>query len=194
MARAAATGIGQVTLGEVDGKEHVGVLRKPSDHPSGTVNDLRYALKADTVPEEQPLRISHGQTISLRDVEEALGETREQRELRIRNLFDRFDTSRLGYVDYNQIKNGFKSLSIPSENKYANDLLSVCDSNRDGKVDYGEFKNYMDSKEMELYQMFQELDVKHNGVLAREELQAALGGAGKVTLNSLTCMTDSVFL
>ncbi|CAM6089014.1 unnamed protein product [Calypogeia fissa] len=190
MTSAAATGIGQVNLGEVelvDGKEHRGggVRTPTSDHTSSgpvivptaaAFSDSLQALKASTTTEITRTNGDH--TISLRDVELALQETREQREQRIRHLFDLFDNCNTGYVDHDQIKRGFKSLHIPSDNKYANDLLSVCDSNRDGKVDFDEFKRYMDMKELELYQMFQELDVKHNGELHLEELRAALAEAG----------------
>lgn len=206
MTSTAATGIGQVSLGEVDlvnNKEHVGGLRTPGEHGSSTVtvptaaalSDSPQALIAGTGSDTT--RSDGDHTVSLRDVMQALQETREQREQRIRNLFDLFDTCKSGYVDSSQIKKGFKALSIPSENKYATDLLLVCDSNRDGKVDFDEFKKYMDLKELELYLMFQAIDVKHNGVLHREELQAALGAAGEFSFHhhhDLVCQNSSAWI
>ncbi|CAN1133358.1 Calcium-dependent mitochondrial ATP-magnesium/phosphate carrier protein 2 [Linum perenne] len=67
---------------------------------------------------------------------------------------------------------------IPAEYKYAKDLLKVCDANRDGRVDYQEFKRYMDDKELELYRIFQAIDVEHNGCILPEELWDALVKAG----------------
>ncbi|KAM1163495.1 hypothetical protein FF1_023178 [Malus domestica] len=108
----------------------------------------------------------------------ALGETKEQRELRIRTLFNFFDTANVGYLDYAHIEAGLSALDIPSQYKYANDLLNVCDANQDGRVDYQDFKRYMDDKELELYRIFQAIDVEHNGCILPEELWDALVRAG----------------
>ncbi|KAF5808523.1 putative calcium binding protein [Helianthus annuus] len=108
----------------------------------------------------------------------ALGETKEERETRIRSLFSFFDTSNAGYLDSNQIEVGLSALQIPSDYKYAKELLRVCDANRDGRVDYQEFRRYMDDKELELYRIFQAIDVEHNGCILPEELYDALVKAG----------------
>ncbi|XP_039052045.1 calcium-dependent mitochondrial ATP-magnesium/phosphate carrier protein 3-like isoform X2 [Hibiscus syriacus] len=108
----------------------------------------------------------------------ALRETKEERDLRIRSLFSFFDTANVGFLYYSQIEQGLSALQIPAEYKYANDLLKVCDANRDGRVDYQEFKRYMDDKELELYRIFQAIDVEHNGCILPEELWDALVKAG----------------
>lgn len=108
----------------------------------------------------------------------ALGETKEQRELRIVSLFNLFDTANAGYLDYARIEAGLAALHIPSEYKFAKDLLHVCDANRDGRVDYQDFKRYMDDKELQLYAIFQAIDVKHNGCILPEQLWEALVRAG----------------
>lgn len=108
----------------------------------------------------------------------ALRETKEERETRIRSLFNFFDVANVGYLDYTQIEAGLSGLQIPAEYKYAKDLLKVCDANRDGRVDYQEFRRYMDDKELELYHIFQAIDVEHNGCILPEELWDALVRAG----------------
>lgn len=108
----------------------------------------------------------------------ALRETKEERDLRIRSLFGFFDAANLGYLDYAQIEAGLSALQIPGEYKYARDLFRVCDANRDGRVDYNEFRRYMDAKELELYRIFQAIDVEHNGCILPEELWDALVTAG----------------
>ncbi|KAL2643146.1 hypothetical protein R1flu_010733 [Riccia fluitans] len=129
----------------------------------------------------------------LRDVEQALQETREQRELRIRQLFERFDTAKTGYLDHGVIEDGFQSFGIRAHHKHAADLLRVCDSNRDGKVDFGEFRKYMDDKELELYQMFRDIDANFNGVLQHEELRDALNRVGiKVSDEELQSFVDHI--
>ncbi|KAL8232317.1 hypothetical protein R6Q57_002095 [Mikania cordata] len=116
--------------------------------------------------------------VSMDHVLAALGETKEERELRIRSLFSFFDTSNAGYLDSVQIEVGLSALQIPSDYKYAKELLRVCDANRDGRVDYQEFRRYMDDKELELYRIFQAIDVEHNGCILPEELYDALFKAG----------------
>lgn len=108
----------------------------------------------------------------------ALHETKEKREIRIRSLFNFFDGANAGYLDYSLIEAGLGALQIPAEYKYARDLLNVCDANKDGRVDYQEFRRYMDDKELELYKIFQAIDVEHNGSISPEELWDALVRAG----------------
>ncbi|XP_008805618.1 calcium-dependent mitochondrial ATP-magnesium/phosphate carrier protein 3-like [Phoenix dactylifera] len=116
--------------------------------------------------------------VSMDHVLLALRETKEEREVRIRSLFNFFDASGLGPLDYAQIEAGLSALRIPAEYKYARDLLKVCDANRDGRVDYQEFRRYMDDKELELYRIFQAIDVEHSGCILPEELWDALVKAG----------------
>ncbi|XP_059644859.1 calcium-dependent mitochondrial ATP-magnesium/phosphate carrier protein 2-like [Cornus florida] len=116
--------------------------------------------------------------VSMDHVLSALQETKEERDTRIRSLFNFFDTANVGYLDYTQIEAGLSAMQIPAEYKYAKDLLRVCDANRDGRVDYQEFRRYMDDKELELYRIFQAIDVEHNGCIVPEELWDALVKAG----------------
>lgn len=137
------------------------------------------------VPRSSPLTLS--------EVLLALQETQEQRDLRIRNLFDFFDTSHSGFLNHSDIEGGFRALSIPSQYKYANDLLKVCDSNCDGRVDFQEFHRYMDDKELELYDIFREIDVKHNGCILPEELRDALYRSGiKLSNEELTSFVEHI--
>ncbi|KAK9272735.1 hypothetical protein L1049_003112 [Liquidambar formosana] len=116
--------------------------------------------------------------VSMDHVLLALRETKEEREVRIRSLFNFFDAANAGYLDFAQIEAGLSALQIPSEYKFAKDLLNVCDANKDGRVDYQEFRRYMDDKELELYRIFQAIDVEHNGCILPEELWDALVRAG----------------
>ncbi|KAJ7945204.1 Calcium-binding mitochondrial carrier protein like [Quillaja saponaria] len=117
-------------------------------------------------------------TVSMDHVLLALRETKEERDLRIRSLFNFFDAANNGYLDDAQIEAGLSALQIPPEYKYAKDLFKVCDANKDGRVDYHEFRRYMDDKELELYRIFQAIDVEHNGCILPEELWDALVKAG----------------
>lgn len=123
----------------------------------------------------------------------ALRETKEERDVRLRSLFNFFDATNTGYLDYAQIEAGLSALQIPAEYKYAKDLLKVCDANRDGRVDYQEFRRYMDDKELELYRIFQAIDVEHNGCILPEELWDALVKAG-INFTTLLFLTSNCFL
>lgn len=117
-------------------------------------------------------------SVKLEHVLIALRETKEERESRIKSLFNYFDGANKGFLDYSQIEVGLDALQIPAEYKYAKDLLRVCDANKDGRVDYVEFRRYMDDKELELYLIFQDIDVAHSGCILPEELWDALVKAG----------------
>ncbi|RRT32915.1 hypothetical protein B296_00038750, partial [Ensete ventricosum] len=131
--------------------------------------------------------------VSMDHVLLALRETKEEREVRIRSLFNFFDAASVGHLDYSQIEAGLSALRIPTEYKYARDLLKVCDANRDGRVDYQEFRRYMDDKELELYRIFQAIDVEHNGCILPEELWDALIKAGKMNYLILSfCYGDGI--
>lgn len=108
----------------------------------------------------------------------ALRETKEERDIRIRSLFSFFDSDNAGYLDYTKIEKGLFAMQIPADYKFAKELLRVCDKDKDGRVDYQEFKKYMDDKELELYRIFQAIDVEHNGCILPEELWDALVKAG----------------
>ncbi|KAE9601351.1 putative mitochondrial carrier protein [Lupinus albus] len=116
--------------------------------------------------------------VSMDHVLLALRETKEERDLRIRSLFNFFDAVNNGYLDYAQIEAGLSALHIPPEYKYAKELFKVCDADRDGRIDYADFRRYMDDKELELYRIFQAIDVEHNGCILPEELWDALVKAG----------------
>ncbi|KAH6832436.1 Mitochondrial substrate carrier family protein [Perilla frutescens var. hirtella] len=105
-------------------------------------------------------------------------ETTEEREARIRSLFNFFDSQNVGHLDYALIERGLSEMQIPAKYKFAKELLDVCDANNDGTVDYHEFRKYMDDKELELYRIFQAIDVEHNGCILPEELWDALVKAG----------------
>ncbi|KAG4401810.1 hypothetical protein GLYMA_02G067100v4 [Glycine max] len=111
----------------------------------------------------------------------ASGESAEERETRIRALFAFFDAENCGFLDCSAIESGLSALRMPSDSEccnYAQDLFGACDANKDGRVDYEEFKRYMDDKELELYRIFQAIDVEHSGCISPEELSHALVRAG----------------
>lgn len=68
--------------------------------------------------------------------------------------------------------------SIPNHHKYARELLEAADSNHDGRLDFSEFEAYMNQKELELLELFREVDVERDGKLFPWEIKAALQKAG----------------
>ncbi|XP_023764877.1 calcium-dependent mitochondrial ATP-magnesium/phosphate carrier protein 2 [Lactuca sativa] len=141
--------------------DHHWRLFSARDLPAGCCN---------LVKEQGPVTIEHVLLV--------LRETKDERESRFRGLFNFFDTSKVGYLDSVQIEVGLSAMQIPTDYKYVKELLRVCDANRDERVDYQEFRRYMDDKELELYRIFQAIDVEHNGCILSEELYDALVKAG----------------
>lgn len=132
--------------------------------------------------------------VSMDHVLLALRETKDERDTRIRGLFDFFDAESTGYLDHAQIEAGLSALQIPAGYKYARDLLRACDSDRDGRVGYQEFRKYMDDKELELYRIFQAIDVEHSGCILPEELWDALVKAVSITQGSRLMMRSLLVL
>jgi solute carrier family 25 (mitochondrial phosphate transporter), member 23/24/25/41 len=122
----------------------------------------------------------------------ALHETEAEREARIRDMFAFFDTAGSGQLDYAQIEAGLAALQVPAECKYARELLRACDRDRDGRVGYDDFRRYMDDKELELYRIFQAIDVEHNGCILPEELWDALIKAGMCFLGRTTLLASLI--
>lgn len=154
----------------VANQRHVGF---PANVTTATENNSSGAKRpANCNPVKKP------GPVSMEHVLVALRETKEEREVRIKSLFNFFDASGKGSLDFEQIEEGLTALNIPADYKYAKDLLKVCDADRDGKIAYDEFRRYMDDKELELYAIFQAIDVEHNGCILPEELWLALVDAG----------------
>jgi solute carrier family 25 phosphate transporter 23/24/25/41 len=73
------------------------------------------------------------------------------------------------------------------------ELLDLCDSNRDGRIDLSDFRRYVDTKERELYVLFQSIDVSRDGVIEAEEMRIALSSSGKSSsLHSSSPLSFSV--
>ncbi|XP_028780251.1 calcium-binding mitochondrial carrier protein SCaMC-1-like [Neltuma alba] len=134
-------------------------------------NDKESRSKCNN-PVKKPRRVT------IDDVLRASQETKEEREQRIRSLFSFFDKENSGIIDYAQIEAGLSALPIPPEYKHARDFLKACDADKDGLVDYKDFKKYVDNKEIELYRIFQAIDVEHDGCIMPQELCKALVKAG----------------
>lgn len=120
-------------------------------------------------------------------------ESEEEREMRIRKLFEAFDSGKCGYLESTQIESGLQSLSFPFQRKYVLELLEACDANRDGRIDFAEFRRYVNDKEIELFNLFEAIDVSRDGVLQREELLFALRNAGLDSLALCSVMSCGPF-
>ncbi|KAI8339309.1 mitochondrial carrier domain-containing protein [Blakeslea trispora] len=108
-----------------------------------------------------------------------LSETATERDSRIKELFDTLDRDKRGVLDSKAIQKGFTAMThLPARTKYANELVSHCDTSNDGLVDFKEFKAYVEEKENELWQLFTTLDRSGEGQLDPSDLQIALKRAG----------------
>ena len=137
----------------------------------------------------------------------ALRETEAEREARICGVFGFFDAAGRGHLDHAQIVAGLVALRVPegmtggtSAEDYARALLRACDRDRDGRVGYDDFRRYMDDKELELYRIFQAIDVEHNGCILPDELWHVLVKAANCNataprlIPSSLCFASTIFL
>lgn len=108
-----------------------------------------------------------------------LSETPTERDYRIRELFNTLDKENRGRLDSKAIQRGFTTMThLPARTKYANELLSRCNTSHDGLVDFDEFKTYVNDKENELWHLFTKLDRSGEGQLDPTDLHFALRRAG----------------
>jgi solute carrier family 25 phosphate transporter 23/24/25/41 len=108
-----------------------------------------------------------------------ISETPSERDIRIKELFNTLDRENKGLLDSKAIQHGFTIMThLPARTKYANELLSKCDTSNDGLVDYEEFKTYVNDKEDELWKLFKKLDRSGEGQLDPTDLQIALKRTG----------------
>jgi solute carrier family 25 phosphate transporter 23/24/25/41 len=66
---------------------------------------------------------------------------------------------------------------LPARTRYANELLTRCNTSYDS-LDFEEFKTYINDKENELCQLFKKLDRSGEGRLDPTYLQIVLKRAG----------------
>lgn len=108
-----------------------------------------------------------------------LSETPSEKDCRIRELFNTLDRNKNGLLDSKAIQKGFTIMThLPARTKYANELVSRCDTSHDGFVDFEEFKTYVNEKEHELWKLFKKFDRNGEGQLDPKDLQIALKRAG----------------
>ncbi|CEP13234.1 hypothetical protein [Parasitella parasitica] len=108
-----------------------------------------------------------------------LSETPVERDCRIRELFNTLDRENRGLLDSSAIQRGFTAMThLPARTKYANELLSRCNTSQDGLLGFEEFKTYVNDKERELWDLFKRLDTSGEGQLNPTDLQMALRRAG----------------
>lgn len=135
-------------------------------------------------------------------------ESPEQRERRLKDLWERFPKRNLGLqVDDEEVSRRYPiredgSVNAESakrlEEMYEDELLGQCGGHTLGfmhrNVTWKEFVNYVDAKEAELWHIFHdELDLDRNGHLDAEELEMALRRAG-IKLSPTTLSEFMTFL
>ncbi|KAL1587480.1 hypothetical protein WHR41_03802 [Cladosporium halotolerans] len=108
------------------------------------------------------------------------GESREERDARIRALWEQLDTKRKGNVDLPALKNGLTKMNHPLKDAdhLIKDILHAADINHDGKISFEEFCKFCQETEKELWKLFKTIDKDQNGRLDKGELAAAFERSG----------------
>jgi solute carrier family 25 (mitochondrial phosphate transporter), member 23/24/25/41 len=100
----------------------------------------------------------------------------EQREQRLRGLFQKLDTRKRGQLELADLKQGLQKMNHPLKNAdgLVRDFLVACDLNHDGHITYDEFVRFCKQAEDRLLLQFNSIDRDHNGKLDKQELAQAL--------------------
>ncbi|KAF2152404.1 calcium dependent mitochondrial carrier protein [Myriangium duriaei CBS 260.36] len=107
-------------------------------------------------------------------------ESEEQREKRIRSLWNKLDVRKEGSLDVDALKLGLRKLDHPLQNAddLVSDVLKAADINHDGRVQFEEFHRFVTQTESQIRGLFVNIDRDRNGNVDKEELRAAFSRAG----------------
>ncbi|PNS18909.1 Calcium-binding mitochondrial carrier SAL1 [Sphaceloma murrayae] len=107
-------------------------------------------------------------------------ESEEQREKRIRSLWEKLDVRDEGSLDVVALKRGLKKLDHPLQNAddLISDVLQAADINQDGRVQFEEFRRFVNETEALLWGLFGNIDRDGSGNVDKAELKSAFSRAG----------------
>ncbi|KAK9765412.1 hypothetical protein K7432_006275 [Basidiobolus ranarum] len=126
-----------------------------------------HSVESTTIKEHPPIR-------SIPSVNEST----QQREARIRNIFNQFDKQKKGMLNAADVEQGVTQYTPLLHGDYASEIFALLDQNKDGVVDYQDFKSFFDTRETQLWKLFTELSDSKDHTVLPEELQAHLKHAG----------------
>ncbi len=108
------------------------------------------------------------------------GESTEQRDARLRDLWRRLDVRKKGSLDMPALKSGLQSINHPLKDAdtLIHDMLGACDINHDGQITYDEFVRFCKETERQLKALFDVIDHDKNGNLDKTEVGLAFERAG----------------
>jgi len=77
-----------------------------------------------------------------------------------------------------RVQAALRTLGLPANDAYVDEIMRQYDANRDGSVDFGEFRRYVAAKEAAIRAAFAALDVDADGEVSQAELTMAMRRAG----------------
>ncbi|KAM5348593.1 hypothetical protein ACJ41O_008417 [Fusarium nematophilum] len=118
-------------------------------------------------------------------VEHGLGESQNQRDARVEELWASLEPDHTGELDLKGLQKGLRRIDHPMKNadEMLRRIMAEVDKNRDGKIQYQEFKRFVDKAERQLFALFRSIDKDGNGQLDKAELQTAFKNAGLTVSN-----------
>jgi len=78
-----------------------------------------------------------------------------------------------------------RTLGLPANDAYMDEIMRQYDANRDGSVDFGEFRRYVAAKEAAIRAAFGALDVDADGEVSQAELTTAMRRVQTLTASPL---------
>ena len=92
----------------------------------------------------------------------------------IRKVFNRLDTSSDGYLDVKEIRICLNELFIDATQKDVERLMNNIlegELKKGGKINFEQFQNFVKNREVELLNIFKELDVNDDGIIIYQDLE-----------------------
>ncbi|KAH6996961.1 mitochondrial carrier domain-containing protein [Ilyonectria destructans] len=117
--------------------------------------------------------------------EHGFGESQNQRDARVEELWASLEPERTGELDLKGLKKGLRKIDHPMKNadEMLKRIMGEVDQDRDGKIQYEEFRTFVGKAERQLFALFRTIDKDGNGKLDKAELQAAFKNGGLTVSN-----------
>ncbi|KAH7149798.1 mitochondrial carrier domain-containing protein [Dactylonectria estremocensis] len=116
----------------------------------------------------------------VRDAEHGIGESQNQRDARVEELWASLEPERTGELDLKGLKKGLRRIDHPMKNadEMLKRIMGEVDKDRDGKIQYEEFRRFVEKAERQLFALFRSIDKDGDGKLDKSELQVAFKNVG----------------
>jgi solute carrier family 25 phosphate transporter 23/24/25/41 len=88
-----------------------------------------------------------------------------------KDWFHDLDTNGDGYLNGDEVRNGLKQRNLPCSDRTLASFFTAADADKDGKISVKEFVDFCKEREVELKEIYKEIDANGDGLLTSEEVR-----------------------